>query len=96
MKNVQTIDNINYIKRKLKCDNCGRAAVTYEFMAEDIPTGFLEPGARVLIGDNSRDIVPAVYLRSCNNSLYPHFAVDDEGELQGRRVIKVVWGVEEL
>ena len=95
MKNVQTIDTVNYIKRKLKCDNCGRAAVTYEFLAEDIPDGFIESGTRVLIGDNNRDIVPAVYLTSCN-SLYPHIAVDDDGELQGKRIIQIVWGVKEL
>ena len=95
MKNVQTIDAVNYIKRKLKCDNCGRSAVTYEFLAEDIPAGFIESGTRVLISDNNKDIVPAVFLTSCN-SLYPYIAIDDDGELQGKRIIPIAWGVKEL
>ena len=95
MKNVHSYDVVNYIKRKLKCDNCGHKSVTYEFFAEDIPNGFLDPGTRVLIGDNNRDIVPAVYLTSCN-SLYPHIAIDDDGELQGKRIIPIAWEIQEL
>lgn len=95
MKKIKTIDAVNYIKRKLKCNSCGYKSITYEFLAEDIPDGFLEPGTRVLIGDNTINIVPAVYLTSCN-SLYPHIAFDDNGKLQGKRIIKIVWGVKEL
>lgn len=95
MKNVQTTDIVNYIKRKLKCDDCGCNAITYEFFASDIPDDFLVPGTRVLIGDNKRDVVPAVYLTSCN-SLYPYIAIDNDGELQGKRIIPIAWGVKEL
>ena len=95
MKNVQTIDNINYIKRKLECNSCGKKSVTYEFLAEDIPLGFIGSGTRVLIGDNHKDIVPAIFLTSCN-SLYPHIAIDDDGKLQGKRIVKIGWGVKEL
>ena len=96
MKKVQTTDLNNYIKRKLICKSCKYRAVTYEFLAEDIPSGFLDPGSRVLIGDNKKDIVPAVYLHSCVNSLYPYIALDDDGELQGKRIIKIAWGTQEL
>ena len=95
MKNMQTIDHINYIKRKLKCDSCKRKSVTYEFFAEDIPTDFISSGTRVLIGDNHKDIVPAIYLTS-SNSLYPHIAIDDDGKLQGKRIVQVAWEVKEL
>ena len=95
MSNVKTIDMINYIKRKLICKSCKKRAVTYEFFAEDIPSNFIAPGTRVLIGDNDKKIVPAIYLTSCN-SLYPHIAIDDDGELQGKKVISIYWGVKEL
>ena len=91
----KTLDTANYIKRKLSCKNCNHEAVTYEFLAEDIPTGFFEKGTRVLIGDNDRNIVPAIFLTSCN-SLYPDIAIDDDGELQGKRIIPIAWGVKEL
>ena len=95
MTKIKIIDTGNYIKRKLECKHCHIKAMTYEFLSEDIPSGFLERGSRVLIGDNDKDIVPAVYLTSCN-SLYPNIAIDDEGELMGRRIIQIKWGVDQL
>jgi len=95
MSNLKTTDMINYIKRKLICKSCKKRAVTYEFFAEDIPDGFLSAGTRVLIGDNNKKVVPAIYLTSCN-SLYPYIAIDDDGELQGKNIIAINWEVKEL
>jgi len=95
MSNESTMDMINYVKRKLICKNCKKIAITYEFFAEDIPDRFITSGTRVLIGDNSKDIIPAIYLTSCN-SLYPHIAIDNDGKLQGKRIIPIAWGVKEL
>ena len=95
MKKEKTIDTVNYIKRKLICKSCNHHAVTYEFLSEDVPEGFLMKGTRVLIGDNDRDVVPGFYLTSLN-SLYPHIVIDDDGKLQGKRIISIAWGVKEL
>jgi hypothetical protein len=95
MSNESTVDMINYIKRKLICKSCKKRAVTYEFLTEDIPGSFILPGTRILIGDNDKDIIPAIYITSCN-SIYPHIAIDDDGELQGKRIIAINWGVNEL
>jgi len=94
---VQTglTDTSNYIKRKLLCRICNYKAVSYEFFAEDIPGGFVASGTRVLIGDNNKDIVPGIYAGTIN-SLYPHLAIDNDGKLQGKRIIEVPWGVKEL
>lgn len=95
MNKEKTIDTNNYIKRSLLCKNCNNREVTYEFLSEDVPKGFLMKGTRVLIGDNDRDVVPGFYLTSCN-SLYPYIVIDDDGELQGKRIIPIAWGVKEL
>ena len=86
----------NYIKRKLLCKNCDYPATTYEFFAQDLPNGYIASGTRVLIGDNHRDITPGIYVGTSINSLYPHLAIDDDGELQGKTIIKIAWGVREL
>jgi len=88
-------DTANYIKRKLSCTPCNYNAVSYEFFAEDIPDGFVASGTRVLIGDNRRDIVPGVYAGTIDN-LYPHLAIDNDGQLQGKRIIPVQWEIKEL
>lgn len=96
MKQKETANYSNYIKRKMVCKNCAIPATTYEFFAQDLPAGFTSSGTRVLIGDNHRDVVPGIYVGTSVNSLYPHLAIDDDGELQGKKIIKVAWGVEEL
>ncbi len=96
MKNIQITDYINYVKRKLECIKCKTKAVTYEFFTEDIPVDFVVPGTRVLIGDNERNVVPAIYSKHTLNTKFHHVAIDDDGELQGKMIIPITWGVKEL
>jgi len=91
MKQVNSTDTGNYIKRRLYCKSCNLRSTSYEFFSNDLPSGFTTSGTRVLIGDNCRDIVPGIYASS-NNSLYPHIAIDDDGKLQGKEIIIVPWG----
>jgi hypothetical protein len=81
----------NFIKRERYCRGCEFKTVTYEFLIEDTPNGFIATGTRVIIGDKTNALIPAVYLRSSSNSSYPYIAIDDEGELQSSILIPVVW-----
>jgi len=95
MKQLSAVDTANYIKRRLFCKPCNHYAVTYEFFAADLPSGFTASGTRVLIGDNFKDIVPGICAGTIE-SLYPHIAIDDDGRLQGKRIVEIPWGVKEL
>jgi len=95
MKQLGSRDTANYIRRRLFCKSCNNYSVTYEFFASDLPSGFTASGTRVLIGDNKRNISPGIYAGTID-SLYPHLAIDDDGELQGKRIIPISWEVNEL
>ena len=89
-------DAANDIKRRLHCKHCNYRSTSYEFFASDLPCGFTASGTRVLIGDNRKDIVPGIYAGSSINSLYPHLAIDNDGKLQGKKIIPISWEVKEL
>jgi len=95
MKQIGVRDTANYIRRRLFCKSCNNYSVTYEFFASDLPSGFTASGTRVLIGDNKKDISPAIYAGTID-SLYPHFAIDDDGDLQGKQIITIPWEAKEL
>ena len=96
MSRVNTNETGNYVIYKRKCSYCKHKTTSYEFFEEDLPTGFPEPGTRILIGDNLRELVPAIYLKTSSNALYPYIAIDGYGELQGKLIIQIAWGVKEL
>ena len=89
-------NNSNYVRSIRKCKKCKFKTNSYEFLAEDLPNGYLQEGTRVLIGDNLKDIIPALFLRTSNNSLYPYIVLDNDGEMQGKTIIKIAWGAKEL
>ena len=96
LKQINAVDTVNYIKRRFYCRSCNHRSTSYEFFANDLPPGFTASGTRVLIGDNRRDIVPGIYAGSSINSLYPHLAIDEDGVLQGKRIVIVPWEGKEL
>jgi len=96
LKQINVIDTANYIKRRFHCKCCNHRATSYEFFANDLPSGFTASGTRVLIGDNCKDIVPGIYAGSSINSLYPHLAIDNDGQLQGRLIIPIPWEAKEI
>ncbi len=96
LSRISHSDDGNFTTALRKCKSCNYKTKSYEFLAEDIPDGFLQEGQRVLIGDSLNNIVPAIFLRTSNISLYPYIVLDSDGEMMGKTVVKIAWGVKEL
>jgi len=96
MSRASTTETGNYVIYKRKCVHCKYKTTSYEFFEEDLPQCYIEPGTRILIGDHLKAMVPAVYLKTSSNCLYPYIALDECGELQGKLIVQIAWGVKEL
>ena len=93
---ISRVETGNYTIFKRKYRKCKYKATSYEFFKDDLPPGYTEPGTRILIGDSLKKMVPAIYLKTSSNCLYPYIALDEYGELQGKLIVQIAWGVKEL
>ena len=92
---ISHYNNGNYTKNVRICKKCKYKTTSYEFLAEDLPDGFLQKGQRVLIGDSLKNLVPAIYLHTSSLSTYPYIVIDNDGEMIGKTVVKIKWGRKE-